>query len=152
MVSMDDEQRAYLQEVRAHRAELREAVTAVDDALAGPIQLPHWRERVLVAMAELAHDFRQHRALTEGPRGLYAEVLRSAPHLASTVDRLRGEHDTVSDRIRLVLGVLDTGQPIPDLDGFREEVTALMGRLVRHRQQGSDLVYAAYEWDIGGSD
>jgi hypothetical protein len=27
---------------------------------------------------------------------------------------------------------------------------ALLGLLVRHRQRGSDLVYEAYELDIGG--
>jgi hypothetical protein len=36
------------------------------------------------------------------------------------------------------------------VDDVREAATALLGRLVRHRQRGSDLVFEAYEFDIGG--
>lgn len=147
---MDEEFRDYLMQVRAHRAELTEAVAAVDAALARPIQVDKWRERVLAAMAELAHDFRQHRALTEGDRGLYADLMRSAPHLAGEARRLTDEHVEVSGRVRSVLEELEAPGPIADLGCFREDVTALMGRLVRHRQRGSDLIYAAYSWDIGG--
>jgi hypothetical protein len=143
--------RAHVEQVRAHRAQMADAVFAVDDALGHPLQVPHWRERVLAAMAELAHDFRHHRALTEGENGWYAGILGSAPHLAGSVERLTAEHIEVSACVARFLAVLEADGPIPDPVAFREDVTALMGRLVRHRQLGSDLVYAAYEWDIGGS-
>jgi hypothetical protein len=45
-----------------------------------------------------------------------------------------------------------------DLQGFeegqqlREQGTDLLGDLMRHRQRGSDLVFSAYELDIGGED
>ncbi len=39
---------------------------------------------------------------------------------------------------------------VADVDGVRSSGTALLGRLVRHRQRGSDLVLGAYEFDIGG--
>ena len=32
----------------------------------------------------------------------------------------------------------------------REAATELVGRIVRHRQRGADLIYEAYEVDIGG--
>ena len=55
---MDTEFAKYLQRMRAHRAELRDAVAAVDDALAAPIaRREQWLERVHAALAELAHDF-----------------------------------------------------------------------------------------------
>jgi hypothetical protein len=47
--------------------------------------------------------------------------------------------------------VLEHGGTIGDLPAFREEVTTLMGQLVRHRQKGADLVYEAYDVDLGGS-
>ncbi len=149
---MDDEFRDYLQTVRAHRAELADSVAAVDAALARPMALEAWDQRVHTAMVELAHDWRDHRVLTEGDRGLYADVRRSAPHLAGQADRLLGEHVEVSGQLRSVIERLEGDAPVSDVAGFREEVTALMGRLVRHRQRGSDLVYAAYSWDLGGSD
>ncbi len=150
-VTIPDQMRAHVEQVRAHRAQMAEAVFAVQDALGHPLHVPRWRERVLAAMAELAHDFRQHRALTEGVNGWYAGILGTAPHLAGSVERLTAEHVEVSACVASMLGVLESDAPIPDPAAVREELTTLMGRLVRHRQQGSDLIYAAYEWDIGGS-
>jgi hypothetical protein len=34
----------------------------------------------------------------------------------------------------------------------REDVTGLLGALVRHRQTGADLVYEAYQVDIDAAD
>ena len=39
---------------------------------------------------------------------------------------------------------------IEDVDRVRELGPALLGRLVRHRQRGSDLMFDAYDYDIGG--
>lgn len=148
-----EELTAYLERVRAQRAELQESVAAVDDALASPIARGGaWRERVRAALAELAHDFQDHMEITEPPTGLYARARRAAPRLSSTVDRLLGEHETFNGAIHGYLAVLEHGGTMADLPAFREELTTLMGRLVRHRQAGNDLVYEAYEVDLGGSD
>ncbi len=42
------------------------------------------------------------------------------------------------------------GLGMEDVAALRDLGTSLLGRLVRHRQRGSDLVYEAYEFDIGG--
>ena len=39
---------------------------------------------------------------------------------------------------------------IEDVDRVRDLGPALLGRLVRHRQRGSDLMFDAYDYDIGG--
>ncbi len=143
----------YLARVRAHRSELRDSVAAVDDALAAPIAKGGaWRERVRAALAELHHDFQDHIELTEGRGGLYDKVRRGAPRLSGKVDRLTHEHLRYHEAIGGFLVVLEHGGTLADLPVFREEVTALMGQLVRHRQTGSDLIYEAYQVDIGGSD
>ena len=142
---------AYLDRVRAHRAELRESVDAVDDALASPIARGGaWRERVRAALAELSHDFRDHIDLTEGPGGVYDGARRSAPRLDAAVNRLVDEHVRYAAAIGGYLAVLEHGGTIADLPAFREEVTTLMGQLVRHRQKGADLVWEAYDVDLGG--
>ena len=87
----NDELARHIERVRAHRAELRESVAAVDFALESPIAKGGaWRERVRAAMAELAHDFQDHIDLTESPGGIYDRAKRSAPRLAGKVDRLLG--------------------------------------------------------------
>ena len=39
---------------------------------------------------------------------------------------------------------------IGDVDSIRESATTFLGRLSRHRQRGADLVFDAYQTDIGG--
>jgi hypothetical protein len=38
------------------------------------------------------------------------------------------------------------------VDAVRERGTRLLGHLVRHRQRGADLIFEAYQTDIGGGD
>jgi hypothetical protein len=149
---MDAEFAAYLDRVRAHRAELRDSIAAVDDALAAPVSLEGaWLERVHAALTELSGDFAEHVALTEGEGGLYASVRASSPRLAGAARRLVDEHRRHAahlDSLLARLGQASTEDPL----ALREEVTDLLGQLVRHRQRGSDLVYEAWEVDVGGSD
>ncbi|GAB2768823.1 hypothetical protein ACXR8F_13830 [Terrabacter sp. AAH1] len=142
----------HLERVRLHRAELRESVAAVDLALEAPIARGGmFRERVRAALAELAHDFDDHVALTESPGGIYDRATRTAPRLIGKVNRLLAEHQDLREAIHGYLAVLEHGGTMADLPVFREELTVLMGRLVRHRQKGGDLVYEAYDVDLGGS-
>ena len=148
---MDPGFAAYIARVRAPRAELRDSVAAVDEALASPIARGGaWRERVRAALAELSHDFQDHVELTERPGGIYDTVRQSDPRLIAAVDRLTGEHQRYAEAIAGYLAVLEHGGTIGDLPAFREEVTTLMGQLVRHRQTGADLVYEAFQVDLGG--
>ena len=50
--------------------------------------------------------------------------------------------------------VADSEPPVAetDVDDLRERATGLLGHLVRHRQRGADLIYEAYQTDIGGGD
>lgn len=142
----------HIERIRAHRAELRESVAAVDLALESPIARGGaWRERVRAALAELAHDFDDHIDLTESPGGIYDRAKRSAPRLGGAVNRLLAEHRLYRDQVHGYLAVLEHGGQLADMPAFREELTALLGRLVRHRQAGGDLVYEAYSVDLGGS-
>ena len=142
----------HLDRVRRHRSELRESVAAVDLALEAPIARGGmWRERVRAALAELAHDFDDHVALTESPGGIYDRARHNAPRLAGRVNRLLAEHQDLRAAIHGYLAVLEHGGTMADLPVFREELTVLVGRLVRHRQKGGDLVYEAYDVDLGGS-
>lgn len=150
---MNEEFARYLDRIRAHRAELHDSLDALDTALEGPLNVPGgvWRDRVHAALAELAADFREHVELTEGEGGLYADIRETSPRLALAAERLLQEHAVFQDRIDQMLAVLDAGEPIADLEKFREDGTQLIGQLVRHRQHGSDMVYEAYEVDLGGS-
>ena len=62
---------------------------------------------------------------------------------------LTREHAQISDLVDdLLTRVSHTGRHGRG-EGARLGTT-LLGLLVRHRQRGSDLVYEAYEFDVGG--
>ena len=149
---MDPEFAAYLDRVRAHRAELGESMAALDAALALPIGLgPLWRRRVRAALTELEHDLRDHRAITEEPGGLYADAVARAPRLASLAKLQMEEHLDFVEVVQRLLGEREAGLESPEaVAAHREAATALVGRVIRHRQRGADLIYEAYEVDIGG--
>jgi hypothetical protein len=139
-------------EVRRRRAELLESIRALEQSLSAPApgRQTHWAERVHVALVELAGDFREHINVTEGPHGLYGDLLVTAPRLQGAVSGLTREHVLIKDRIETLIE--DAGAPASTdkVDTIREAGTALVAQLLRHRQRGSDLVFEAYEADIGG--
>ncbi len=149
---MDAEFTAYLDRVRAHRAELGESMAALDAALLAPVGLggERWRERVEAALAELSHDFADHVELTEAEGGLYADIKERAPRLSAKVQTLLDEHDEIADAAAALLDGVQQAAPDSDVSALRDEITDLTRRIAKHRQRGSDLVYEAYVVDLGG--
>jgi hypothetical protein len=143
---------ALLEELRRHRAELRESMSALEDALAAPAtaDLARWSGHVHAALVELSGDLREHIDLTEGPRGVYRDMLTTAPRLSGAVEGLTREHGLIGDQLEKLLGRVTKADVVADPDKVRGLGTVLLGRLVRHRQRGSDLLFEAYEFDIGG--
>jgi hypothetical protein len=125
-------------------------MSALELALAvpAPSGLVRWAERVRVALVELSADFREHIDVTEGHDGLYVDILATAPRLSDAVARLIREHAQITDLVDDLLARLTPESH--DVDTVRGLGTTLLGLLVSHRQRGSDLVYEAYEFDVGG--
>lgn len=138
--------------LRRHRAELRESMSALELALAGPAtgRTGVWAERVYVALVELSADFREHIDITEGHDGLYSGVLTTAPRLTNAVAGLAREHGQIKATVDQLLTRLSQWTTNEDVDGTRDLGTTLLSKLSRHRQRGADLVYEAYQTDIGG--
>jgi hypothetical protein len=143
---------AFLEDLRRHRAELRESMSALEAALAAPATADRarWAQRVHVALVELAGDFREHVGITEGPNGLYGDLLATSPRLAGAVDGLTREHVLIHEQVDDLVARVTAADVIEDVDGIRDLGTTLLGRLVHHRQRGADLVFDAYAFDIGG--
>jgi hypothetical protein len=141
-----------LETLRRRRGELRESMHAVEQALAAPApgRLEAWAERVHVALVELSADLREHIDITEGPDGLYRGVLTTAPRLSNAVADLTREHAEIVRLVDTLLGRVSGPEVKGSAAQVRDLGTALLERLIRHRQRGSDLVYEAYESDIGG--
>lgn len=148
---MGEDFAVYLEQVRAHRAELRDAVRRVEDALATPLgRGATWHTRVGVALANLSRDFEDHISLTERSGGLYDSARTAAPRLATEAARLVREHAGLRQAIESCVAGFTEDADGADPEALREGVTDLVGQLVRHRQRGGDLVYEAYAVDLGG--
>ena len=141
-----------LEALRVRRAELRKSMSALEQALAAPApgRLDAWAERVHVALVELVRDFREHIAIAEGPNGVFRRVLSTTPRLSDAVARLTREHAEINDLIDQLLTRVGAAPVSDGVDGVRDLGTALLVRLIRSRQRSADLVYQAYQSDIGG--
>lgn len=141
-----------VQSLRRQRAQLRESMDALEQALAAPLlgSEERWVQRVHVALVELGADLREHITVTEGPDGLYRELLSTAPRLSGAVERLAEEHGAIGGLLGEVMDAAGEPRARERAEEIRDGGTDLLGRLVRHRQRGADLVYQAYQFDIGG--
>ena len=140
--------------VRRRRAELRETLQRLEEALAAPAagRAVVWGERVQQALGRLAQDFTLHIEVTEGPDGLHQNILSARP--AADQRRRRADRRARVDH-RRDLGRFSAMTEAPvtptDVPLVREDATRLIGHLIKHRQRGADLVYEAYATDIGGN-
>lgn len=144
---------APLDEVRQRRAELREAMTGLEVAIAAPFpgRADEWVAEVSERFAELQRDFADHLEITEEPGGLHDDLVETAPRLASGVAHLVKEHKLISAAIDAAQSRLESARTdAEEIPGLRDAVLEVLSLLARHRQRGSDLVWEAYTYDVGG--
>ena len=142
-----------LEAAARRRRELRDALVAFEDAISSPVRdRETWRGEVAGHLEGLCQAFDDHVAETEHAGGLYDEMEQVAPHLAGKARRLREEHPQIAAALDDAAGRLASPlDPAADGDVLRDDLQRLMGRIVRHRQHGADLVWEAYAVDIGAA-
>lgn len=154
--SPDDSGTPAFDEAVHRRADLYQAILALEQAAARPAAAreERWLAGVVEALGRLEQEIADHIEITERPQGLYDEIIDIAPRLTHNVQRLRDEHPQMLDAASTLRTRLTT-EPVGDaqsIDETRDEIQRVLGRLVKHRQRGADLVWEAYSRDIGGAD
>jgi hypothetical protein len=140
---------------RRQRAGLRDALVGLEATVAAPMpgRVAAWGQAVHDALATLTAAFERHLAVTEGADGLFSQILSSSPRLDRSVAAVREEHRAIGAQLAEVTAAARTLDPVSHAAAdLREAALGLLAAFVRHRQHGSDLVYAAYATDIGGSE
>jgi hypothetical protein len=150
-----DELTSALSEARLRRKTLHDSLVNLEEKISSPAagRIPNWTAAVLKGMTEVRDAFAQHVIVTEKPGGLYDEILERAPRLAGNVRRLREEHPeivTATDELIGELEEVEIGSEGWPLDRARDDLQRFIGSVIRHRQRGADLVWEAYNVDIGG--
>jgi hypothetical protein len=153
----EDPRSPALQEAARRRRTLHEALVALEYAISSPAagRIPDWTRQVTKEITAVRDAWDQHVETAEKPGGLYEEIVGTSPRLAGTVHRLREEHPEITEAVGLMVARLeqvDIGGLEWPLDDARDDLQRLIGRLVRHRQRGADLVWEAYNVDIGGPE
>jgi hypothetical protein len=141
-----------LQAAKGQRLSLRRAIDGLEQALAAPPPEDPggWLDRLHGALEHLDEVFAVHVQVTEGPSGLYEEILENAPRLANRVKRFRREHADIAGAIgRGIAEAEAAGDDPARVEALRDHALRLFADVVRHRKRGLDLVYEAYV-DIGG--
>ncbi len=144
-------------EARRTRDEVHEAMVGLEQAIAAPGagRAGDWAGEVDAQLVALRRELVDHVEVTEGPDGLFAEVIDHSPRLCHAVERLRSEHGTILDVLdgeRQRIAALGDEPSGDDVSVAREGLLGLLAVLARHRQRGADLVYEAYEVDVGPAD
>lgn len=142
-----------LDEARTRRVALGEAADQVEDLIARPGSDPRWTLRVADALQGLRRAFHDHVDEVEADDGLLPQVRDDTPRLANEIQRLIDEHVTITAEIEAAAALVrDCGGDCdaPLVEAVREAVTDVLRSISRHRQRGADLVYEAYNVDIGG--
>jgi hypothetical protein len=138
----------HLGDVRHRRARLLAGIRALDQAVT-EVGRADWRAATSACTAQLAELFTEHVQATEGPDGVYSEVLRTAAWLSPRVESLQREHTLIAAHLsRLSVEVANSSS----VDDVRRVAAELLARLRRHHQRGADLVYDAFDLDLGGED
>ncbi len=136
-----------LDSARARRISVKQALSEVEIAAAAPSASPDWRLELDEALGNLRMAFEQHVVDVEAPDGLISEIIATAPRLSPKADRLRDEHATLTALIDNLVAAARMATAASEL---RNEILDVLVAIARHRQLGADLVYEAYEVDIGG--
>lgn len=136
--------------ISARRGQLHLALVELEECLSRPVgDRVAWCDQVRAGLEHLAWTLANHVDETEAPGGLLHEVESVAPWLAPRVAQLRRDHELVVDRTASLLERCH-GEFAPD--EVRERVLELIGELARHRHRGADLLYDAYQLDVGVGD
>ena len=145
---------AELAVVRRRRAELRESLTALEQALTARADglEERWGARVHRALLPFADDFAEHVVVTEGPEGLHQAIVAAEPRLTHAVDQLVADHHRFSAGLAELVAISVPPLTPTEVAVIRDLGTQLVSDVAKHRQRGADLIHEAYETDIGVGD
>ena len=144
-----------LDDVRLRRAGLKAVMSGLEIALASPVaNRDDWVRNVRDALDAVREVWTRHIVETEAPGAFLDELVSEAPRLSTPAARLRREHNEILGVITRAEKWLDQVLLDDDhdvwVDRLRADLTSMLCALSYHRQRGSDLIFAAYDVDIGG--
>ena len=135
------------------RGRLRNAAIVFDQISSDVDANPHsWVVAVGVALDGLADAWHEHVAFTEGPDGLFEELLDDSVEVAPEIDRLRRDHEVLDTHVARVRQLLASPSAGPDDIRILLALTGITKLIDQHRRRGADLLYRVYSVDVSAGD
>lgn len=142
-----------LRSVKRHRSELKRSMTALEAVLARPVgaDAGAWLDAVRHRVADLHDAFDNHIRVHEGPDSFHADIVRSQPHLTPHVVSLQRDHHRLSVQLMGLNDIIERHTSPRDIAfDVRSRGIDLIHQFARHRQKGADVVWEAFNFDVGG--
>jgi hypothetical protein len=121
-------------------------------ACAAPGRERQWARRVSDDFDRVREALARHVASTEGSSGLFAEVERGRPTMASRLGELKRQHAELLAAAEALAGAAREGDPLPDFRAIRRQAADLLFAVRHHHGEEVDLVYEAFWTDLGAGD
>ena len=138
-----------------HRSVLS-CVHRVGSALAAPApgREQDWARAVLASLEELQDSLGEHLRFVERPGGLYPEIEEAFPEATHRVLYLRETNRSLLDRLELLMRET---RRIAEGEGaafmaVRSNALTLIGEIRHQQSRETDLVFQAFQTDIGAGD
>jgi hypothetical protein len=142
-----------LTRIGPQRGRLRNAAIVFEQISADVDANPHtWIVAVGVALNGLADAWEEHVTFTEGPDGLFEELLDESVEVAPEIDRLRRDHEVLGTHITRARQLLASPGGGPDDTRTLLVLTGISKLVESHRRRGSDLLYRVYSVDVSAGD
>ena len=142
-VSRIGPQRGNLKAAATHFQEVATDVTADRDA---------WIAAVGGALSGLGTAWQEHVEFTEGPDGLFEELLDDSVEVAPEVDHLRRDHEVLVAAMGRAQELLASPTAGPDDTKLLQSLTGIVKQVDQHRRRGADLLYQVYSVDVSGGE
>jgi hypothetical protein len=135
------------------RGHLRDAAVLFEQVIGDlSADRDHWLTAVGGALTGLAAAWHEHVAFTEGPDGLFEELLHESLEVATEIDRLRRDHEVVDAHMTRARELLAAPGAGPADDGLFQTLTGIAKQVDQHRRRGADLLYRVYSVDLSAGD
>ena len=110
-----------------------------------------WWLAVCRALDSLTDRLTRDAATDDGPKGLVADALWTAPHLANAAARVRREREALRERVRLLRRRVSrvAGDPTA-VDQVAYELAEVAAEEARYARRSREILWDSVTRDIGG--
>ena len=120
-------------------------------ATAAPRRERAWAGQVATALREVRGDLEVHQQSSEAPDGVLAELQNAMPEAAYRINQLRHAHRAFLDEVDGLCASVErfAATGAGSVDSIRRRVVALLSEIRHHQARQVDLIFEAFERDIG---